>query len=372
MLKKESLLKMAEVRERWCVSMFMPINQIEPQKNRIRLKNLWFDAEKKLLQLEMDPHQVKRMLAPLEMILEKLDFWKNQKNGFAAFFTKDSFVWYSVPVHMKELVVVTDRLHLKPLMRNLTHNENFYLLTLSQNQIKFFEATESGINEIILRGMPRNISVATEGDGKQLQMHSSGNGTPIFHGHGGVEENKKGKILEIFRKVNKVVSDFLKTEETPLVLAGVEYLHPIYREANSYQHLIEDSILGNVESLSPTQLFEKALPIVKPVLRRDREIAIEMFEEKLGTGLASQNLIEIFKAALNGRIDTLFVPIGKQQWGNYDREKNELKIHENAKPGDKDLFCVVSTKTLMTGGKVFAVLPEQMPNNTQIAAVMRY
>lgn len=372
MLKKESLLKMAEVREEWCVSMYMPINQVEPNKNRIRLKNLRAEAEQKLIQLETDPVIAHRMLGPLEMILEQPDFWKNRKEGFAAFCSKNSFVWYSVPYNLKELVVVTDRLHLKPLLRGTAENNSFYLLTLSQNHIKFYEASENGMNEIILRGMPRSVSFETENESRQLQMHSGGNGSAIYHGQGGLQNSKKEYILKIFRKVNKVVASFLKNEDLPLMLAGVEFLHPIYHEVNTYQHLVDEGIRGNVDNLNPKQLLEKALPIIKPIFLRDREIALEMFQEKMGTGLASANFIEVFKAALNGRIDTLFVPVGKQQWGNFDSAKMELKIHETAKPGDKDLLCVVSTKTLTTGGKVFAVLPEQMPNNAKVAAVLRY
>lgn len=372
MLKKESLLKMAEVRDKWCVSLYMPINQIEVQKNRIRLKNLWFEAEKKLLQLEMNPLKAKRILAPIEMIIDHSDFWQNRKDSFAAFFTKDSFVWYSVPYPLKELVVVTDRLHLKPLLRSATETRRFFLLTLSQKQIKLFEASEFGINEILLKGMPRSVGFNPEGETKQLQMHSSGKGSPVFHGQGGIEENKKTRILETFRKVSKVVDNFLKNEEIPLLLAGVDFLHPIYQEVNVYPHLVEKGIIGNVDELTPKQLLEKAFPIIQPMFRRDREIAMEMYQEKTGTGLTSENFIEIFKAALNGRIETLFVPIGKQQWGDFDKTKNELKIHHKPKPGDKDLLCVVSTKTLTTGGRVFAMLPEQMPNNATVAAVMRY
>lgn len=372
MLKKKNLLEMAEVRDKWCVSMYMPINQVEPEKNRIRLKNLWSAAEKKLLELEMNPSEASRMLNPLEMIFDHSDFWKKSKGSLAAFFTKESFVWYSLPPQLKELVVVTDRFHLKPLFRNSAESKSFYLLTLSQNRITFFEANEFGINQIFLKGMPQSVTFDLENERKPLQMHSGGKGSPIFHGQGGASEDQKGKILEVFRQVNKAVTNFLKTEDLPLLLAGVDFLHPIYRKANTYPHLVKDGIIGNVEALKPEQLLEKAMPFVKLIFRREREMAIKVFQEKLGTGLASEDFIEVFKAVLNGRIDTLFVPVGKQKWGTFDSSKNEIKINKMAKPGDYDLFCMASTKTLLKGGKVFAVRPEQMPNKTSVAAIMRY
>ncbi len=49
-------------------------------------------------------------------------------------------------------------IHLKPLLRNVSQTKRFHLLTLSQKTIKFFEASEDGITELFLKGMPRNIS----------------------------------------------------------------------------------------------------------------------------------------------------------------------------------------------------------------------
>ncbi len=374
MLKKENLLRMTETREEWCVSLYMPIDRIEPETNRIRLKNLMSEAEKKLLALEVLPLKIVRLLSPMELILDNTEFWKNRKEGFAAFFTADSFVWFSMQYKFKDLVVVTDRFHLKPLMRNISQTRSFYLLTLSQKHIKLYEASEIGINEIYLRGIPKNLDyfLNSESNENQLQMHSGGKDAVIFHGNGGIEENKIAKILELFRKVDKAVNFHLKNEESSLIIAGVKNLHPIYHEANTFSHLMNERIIDNVDKLTPKQLLEKALPTVQPVFRQERESAMNIYYEKCGTKFASDNLTEIFKAAEDGRIETLFVPVGKHQWGKFDIKTNELRVNRKAKPGDKDLLCVASTRTLLKGGKVFVVLPEQMPDKSSIAAVMRY
>lgn len=364
---------MAEVRDKWCVSLFMPVATIDPQKNRIRLRNLRFEAERKLLELDVDPTKVHRMLAPFDLIIENTGFWANRKSGFAAFVTNESFVWYSVPYDLQELVVVTDRLHLKPLLHRVAESESSYLLTLSQKHIKFYEFSKWGLHEILLRGMPRSIYLGEEdNEGSALQMHSAGSGPAIFHGHGTNQNKKKARIDNTLRKVNKIVADFLKNEDAPLVLAGVTFLHGNYQEVNTYPNLVKDGIAGNVDKLDPTELLVKALALVDPIFDNDRRSALEAFKEKFGTGLASENLIEVFGAAIAGRIETLFVPVGKQQWGSFDLTKMELNIHERQRPGDKDLLCVVSTKTLIKGGKIFAVQPEQMPGKSNVAAVLRY
>jgi len=372
MLKKDSFLRMAEVREKWCVSVYMPIDKTDTQENRIRLKNLMFDAEKKLLALEMTPPNITRMLLPIEMILNSQGFWEDRREGFAAFFTKDSFVWHSMRYKFDELAVVTDRFHLKPLLRNASRIKRFHLLTLSQNQIKFYEVNDDEINEVLLKEMPKNPAsfISSEDGENQLQMQSSEKDSTILHETS--EENKNDKLTEVFREVDKVVSNYLKDNESPLLLAAVENLHSIYQEVNTYEHILKEGLTGNVDSLKPKELLEISSLLVKPSFREEREKAMEIFREKLGTGLASDNFPEIFQASKNGRIETLFVPVGKQKWGQFDNETNEMQINKTPKPGDKDLLCVASNRTLQKGGKVFVVLPEQMPNNSSIAAIMRY
>lgn len=230
-----------------------------------------------------------------------------------------------------------------------------------------------GINELFPKGLPRNLGyVFSPESQKQLQMHSGAKGSSIVHGQGNIKDVRKAQITELARRTDKVVADYLKKNESPLLLAGVEYLQAIYREVNSCRQLLDIGLTGNVDKLSPKTILEKALPLVRPAFRRTRKKAERVYQEKLGTGLALDDFSEVFEASVDGRIDTLFVPVGKQKWGTLDHKTNKVQIHANAKPGDKDLLCVTSTNTLLKGGKVFAVLPEQMPGNSTVAAILRY
>lgn len=357
MTKKESLVRIAETRNEWCVSVYMPVKEPDKEKNRRRLKNLIFEAEKKLHRLNVEPFKIDRLLGPTEMILTNSAFWENRTEGFVVFLTLESFAWYSLQYEFDELVVVTDRFHLKPLLKNISENERFYLLALSEDQIRLFEASELGINDVFVKGMPKKIKYF-------LNMKSEGN-LPD-------KETKKDRLADLFQRVDKAMTGYLKYEHAPLILAGEEYLHPIYQKANNYSHLMKVGINGNPDKLTDKQLLTKALPAARPVFRRRRKRALEGFREKIGTGLASNNLVKIFNAARTGRIKTLFVPIGKQRWGNFDNKTGELQIHEKAKPGDKDLLCVTSSRTLRKGGEVFVLPADQMPDNSIIAAVFRY
>lgn len=374
MIKQENILKMAEVRSEWCVSIYLPINNKDIDNNQIRLKNLMLEAERKLIQLNVYPLRVAKILAPIQMLLDNPAFWENRRQGVSAFLTPDLFFLFELPSQPLELVEVTDSFHLKPLLRCVSQMQSFYLLTLSQKEIKFYEVSKAGLNEIILRGMPRSLEhyLLSMELQKSLQMHSAGSASVLFHEQTEIENSKKAKIVDTFRKVNKVVTDFLKNEEKPLILAGIDYLHPIYHSVNSYQNIAEKGVIGNIDNLSPKKLLEKIQLVVNPMLHRERELASNIYKQKIGTGLASQNLSEILKAAADGRVETLFVTINKQKWGRFNNQTRQIQFHKNPLPGDTDLFCLASANTLLKGGKVFVVMPDEMPDKSPVAAVMRF
>lgn len=349
-------MQMAETRRQWCVSVYMPLTETDPKKKRRRLKNLISVAEKKLRELDVDSVKIAKTLGPVEMIMENPGFWKNQSEGIAAFFTPESFVWHSLQYEFNELVVVTDRFHLKPLLRDTSENGRFYLLALSKNRIRFFEASELGINEVYVKGIPRNLACFFSPETKENTPDAA--------------RERKKRLSDLFRRVDKAVTKHLKDEDSPLVLAGDEGFQLLYQEINNYPLLIKAGI-GGADDMPPQKLLQKALPVVKPVFRQRRKKAIKEFREKIDEGLASNNFSKVFNAAKDGRIETLFVPVGKQKWGTFDKQSDELELHERAKPGDKDLLCVASFKTLEEGGEVFVVLPEQMPDNSIIAGVLK-
>ena len=72
----------------------------------------------------------------------------------------------------------------------------------------------------------------------------------MFHGHGIGVDDSKDNILRFFRAVEKGLQSQPVLKQRPLILAGVEYLHSIYRTVNTYPHLLETGVAGNIEKMS--------------------------------------------------------------------------------------------------------------------------
>jgi hypothetical protein len=202
-----------------------------------------------------------------------------------------------------------------------------------------------------------------------------GSGSVIFHGQGGgSDESAKNELPRYFRLVSDGLTEFLQGDPVPLVLAGVEYLLPIYKEANTYPNLIDTIIKGNPDLLSADELHKSAWDIIGPLFQAAQEEAVAHYQQL--TGQASERVADtlekIVPAAYDGRVETLFVAAGVQQLGVFNPVTNEIELHDPIESGDESLLDLAAVQTYLKGGIVYAVEPEKVPGGTSAAAVLRY
>ena len=77
-------------------------------------------------------------------------------------------------------------------------------------------------------------------------------------------------------------------------------------------------------------------------------------------------------AACQGRVEQLFVAVGKQVWGQWNEENQEVTPSETKQVGDRDLLNLGAIQALLRGGAVYAVAPGDVPGGGLLAAVFRY
>ncbi|OUL23435.1 hypothetical protein BV378_21040 [Nostoc sp. RF31YmG] len=387
-ISREEIKPLLEQPKGNCVSIYMPTHPAGPEvrQDPIRFKNLIKEAEARLIDAGLEP-QAATALLQQAIDLDTQEFWEQMGElGLAIFISKDFFRYYTLPVNFQELVVVTDRFHIKPLLPILNGNGRFYLLALSQQDVRFFEGTHYSINEVEVENLPKSLEQALNQDETakegQFRIATSKGGTAnsfvqpgAFHGQGSPDRDQhQEEIRQFFFVIDKALHEKLRDETAPLVIAGVEYLLPLYRQANSYQHLMEEGITGNPEILSAQELHDKAWPIVEADFQKSQQEFMERFQQLFGgdSDKATNDLKQIIPAAYYQRVDSLLVAVGQQQWGLFDPSSETVYLHEEKETGDEDLLDLVATHTLLNGGTVYAVPPEQIPYSTPVAAIFRY
>jgi hypothetical protein len=264
---------------------------------------------------------------------------------------------------------VGQQFHLKPLMPILAGDLDFYILAVSQNAVRLLRATSYTVEELAPESLPTSLQeVLDEYEfEQQLQFHTStaapgtGRRGAIFHGVGaGATEDEKDKIREFFTRIDRGLGEILSKEGAPLIFAGVDYLFPLYRDVNRYPHLVEWSITGSPDRVQASELHREAWQRLEARVDAEWASEIERFYNGAAQGLASMSIEEIVPWADQGRVDTLFINRGAAVWGDYRRDDFRIEVHEANTPHNRDLTDLAAIFTLLRGGRVRLLTPEEM------------
>ncbi|HNU84398.1 MAG: hypothetical protein QM256_05715 [Pseudomonadota bacterium] len=377
-LSKDELKLLIEKGRTPSLSIYMPTHRAgaEVQQNAIRLKNLLKEAEEGLLRGGRRAIEAEKFLEPVQALVKNSPFWRQQSNGLALFLCPDFFRTYRLPVEFLPSVVLAERFNVKPLLPLFNTEGRFYVLALSQKDVRLLVCSRYGVKETRPEGLPRDIDEALKVDpaGKRLRSRSSSSGGTGPRGSTAWTDEMytKENVLRYLQQIDKSLRAILKDERDPLIFAGVEYVFSLYREVNTYAGLAETAIIGNPDQASAEELHALALPVVEPRFRREQEEARVRYLQSIGTGLASNNLEEIVPAAHHGRIGYLFVEVGREKWGTFDSRTGKAVLHNGGREGDEDLIDFAAIHTLGAGGKVYAIERDRMPDREPVAALFRY
>jgi hypothetical protein len=376
---REQIRELVLTPGRPCVSIYMPTFRggAETLQNPIRFKNLLRSVQERLEEMGIRDGG---LTAPLRDLLDDPPFWQAQSEGLALFRSPELLRIHRLPTTFDELAVVEDRFHLKPLFSLLNGDGRFYVLALSVKSIRLIAASRHSARELDLPGVPRSLPEALGVLTHQVTQFKTGPRNkavaraPVFHVHGGAEDDLKTEILNFFNLADKALLKHLD-RDAPVVLAGVEYLLPRYKETTEHPKVLEEGLIGNADFLSPDELRDAAWEIVEPYFLADRHRAAERYGDLAGTGRATSRYEEILPAAHDGRIDTLFVARGVRLWGKYDGTGREVLLQEEQaaqRNGSEDLLDLAAVQTFLNGGTVYAVPQQEVPSGQAMAGIFRY
>jgi hypothetical protein len=377
-LTLDQLKELAQQTTSPSVSIFLPTHRAgqDIQKDPIRFKNLLREAEKQFLESGMGPREVDTLLKPAQALLDDSNFWNHQSEGLAVFMTSDEFHYFPLPFRVEELLIIAQSYYIKPVLPLFTNNGHYYILAISKNEVRLFEGTRYGVGQIALpNGIAANMEEALRLDDpqKSLQMHSGGGGG-MFHGQGPGDEEQKIRIEQYLNLVDTSLKEIFREQKAPLVLAGVDYLLPMYRKVSEYANIMEEGITGSPDRLRPEELQEQAWRIVEAYFQQESKKTVEQYQQLADTDKATDNIEEIVAAAVNGRVDKLILSVEDQVWGAFNSKDGKVTRSSNgqSKKHNLALLDFTAMKTLQNGGTVYALSQDEMPTDSPIAAVFRY
>ena len=383
MVTKKDLLELSRFHDAFCVSIYIPTHRSGEHtlkgEDSINLKNQLKEVKEKLEVRGMHGDELKRFIKPVNDLISDSTFWRFQSEGLAIFISDKFFRKYSVPVSFTEFNYLSTEFYLKSLLHLFNDDGMFYLLTLKKDEVKFYEGSKFSLTEInVEEVIPSRVEerVGYDYEQKQLQFRTQyGNrGGGSFHGHGESETSDKNELLLFFQAIDKgIMSKVHDFQETPLLVCCIDYYFPIYKEANTHKYLFQQHISYNPADLDEISLHKKARELLKPYFNQHLNTKKNKFMEGLAKGKASTEIEDIIPAAVQGRVDTLFVEKNSDVFGVYDPIADKVGIQETQQLPGVSLTNLAAKKVFEQGGTVYVMDTDEMPDNSyEINALFRF
>jgi hypothetical protein len=347
------------------VSVYLPTDPVSSgEAERIELKNLAGDAVR---QLEAGPGsrsdaiEVGELLAD---VLEDDEFWRYQARSLALFATPKGLVTFRLPNQLVSAVEVSNRFHLKPLLRAVTFPQVAFVLALAQGSVRLLEVVaDLQPWTIKVEDMPKSVA---DDAGKSSVKDRAPSGR--IQG----AEGRKVRLHQYARRIDQALRPLLNGLDVPLILAAAEPLESIYRAVNTYPGLAAEGVAGNPEAITDADLVGRARVVLDRLYAEELAAVRELFESRRNEGRATTDIASAARAATYGAVDTVLVDIDEVVPGFVDEETGAVTFSDANDAIDYGVVDEIARRVWLTGGRVLAIRRDDIPEQASLAAVLRY
>ncbi len=330
---------------------------------RTELRKLLKDAVEQLEAIDTP----KRSIWPVEEhvadLLDDDDFWAHQANSLALFVTPENLRSYRLPNHLTQMVQVSDRFHVKPILRAITVNQHAFVLALEENAVRLIEIfADMPPVEIRVPNMPTDAASAAGTATVNSRNYS---------GRLGGGEGQKVLLRGYCRQIDAALRPVLAGRHEPLILAAVDEMQAMYRSVNTYAGLADEALIGAPSAKSLDTLAEEARPVLDGLHAREVERLHALYSARENEGRASTQIARAARAATYGAVDTLMLDIDTVVAGTVD-EAGEITFADEESAASYGVIDEIAARVLQNGGRVLALRRDDIPQGEALAVILRY
>jgi Bacterial archaeo-eukaryotic release factor family 7 len=360
-----------------------PLRILDGEQDRIRIGNLVREARQTLREFWMPESDADTLLEPLRKFADDAVLAQPRTYSVAIFLCENFFQPFRIDTAIEYQWFIGRKFHVRSLLPEMERLESYYVLTLSEKKVALFKGLDGALEQQSVDGMQESFKEfeATFSADSGLQIHSSGVRSSgkqgaVFHGHGGIADSELADLENYLKHIDHAIHSFLTPfPPAPIILAGVDSLTSKYRHISHSETILPDCLSGNVDHLSANELHHRVCNIAAQEhfrLRNEQVIRIREHDVPVET-----NSELILAAAVEGRIETLFIDRDAELFGMFYADRGILKEIKHAPTGDPadashDLIELAAAETLKRGGAVHAVQRTEMPFDRAMAAALRF
>lgn len=361
------------------ISLYQPTHRYFPdnKKDPIVFKNLIREIEESLKE-KFDSKIISTIMKPLYQLKDDVNFWNNTLDGIAVLASQKKCIVYNLHNPVKEVAVVSDSFHIKPLLQSFQSLENYQILGLSRENFSFYEGNKNTFQEIqIDKDVPRTMKDVLGGQLSEAYFSygsHAGTGNPAIHyGHGGAKDETDKDTEKYFRYVDSFIhKNYSKDDKIPLILFALKEHHAQFKAVSNNPYLLEQSVQKSIETSSLSEIEKSARVIIDAINLKKIQKLSDSYTKAKADSLGSSDLVLIAKAAYEGRVKTLIIEEGKIIAGKIDYHTGDITPCELKNPDCDDVFDDLAELVLLNGGSVLVLTKDNMPSKSGVAAIFRY
>jgi hypothetical protein len=363
---RPEILALASARSDSSVTIYLATTPLTEaaQADRIALKNLGREA---IAQLEAAGTD-KRSIWPIEAALEEIggddEFWAHQANSLAIFITPDNFRTFRLPSRLTSAVHVSDRFHIKPLLRAVTFGQDAYVLAIGRGAVRLIEVSgDLPPHKVQVPGLPKDMA-----DAIGRRSH-----TPRDRpGESGEAASEHALLTRYARVVDEALRPVLSGHERPLIIAAAEPMLSIYRSVSSYAHTAPTGLAGSADHTADHVLASEARAVLDQLHAGQIAELGALYTLREGQGRATTDIAQAARAATFGAIDTLIVDIDVTVPGTVDDETGEVTFAEVDDALTYGVVDEIVSRAMKSGAHIVSARKADVPGNGALAAILRY
>ena len=347
-----------------CVSIYLPTTPITQDigKARIKLANLAREAVGQLEQAGTDKRRVVALQEHLDDLADDDEFWKYQAHSLAVFVTPDALRTYRLANKLVQMVEVSDRFHLKPLIRAITFPHAAYVLAISENSVRLVEVSpDLPAATVKVPDLPKDAASAV---GKSTINERSPSGR--IHG----SEGQKVRLAQYVRKVDAALRPILAGSEIPLILAATQPVEAIFRSVSAIPALPQ-AIAGSHDRTDDADLANAARPILDAHYEGQIGEFRALFDARKGQRRTTTDISDAARAATFGNIDRLLVDIDAVVNGTIDEETGAVTFDEAGDARNYGVVNEIVSRAMRSGAMVLGARKDDIPRGQALAAILR-
>lgn len=371
--------KLAQHKDKSAVSIYMPVNGTDYADNREYLKYLLGRARDELTKLA-DYREKHEALYPAYRLLHDREWWRFVDEGVAIFSTKGSVKAFHLSSSPTEEIIVSNRFHILPLVREMNYKASFYVLALSAKNARLLHCDGDDILEYSVQNMPRSIDdyAAFKSRSENGQMSSK---PPLKRAINSLRSGGRRAIKrqnnyvlekEYLQKIHGAISGVIENSHEPLVLAGLPKVQSMYRKIDHSSYISKEGIPKNPDRMNNFELRDRAkLALTDYFAEKELQAQSQFLRlsvarpEKIVYGIKN-----VMQSVYEGKVQTLLVDKSSKAWGKIQRAS--VEVHNRRNVGDSNLLDVAASETVKRRGKVFTLESSDLPPNARVAAILRY